>query len=118
MPQANSVQIFGTKNSQATRAAERYFKERQVAIHFVDLQQRPMARGEINRFIERFKLPGLIDTESKTYKNSGLAYLRLSDADWLSRIEREPALLRLPLVRGRANKLSVGHDEASWQAMV
>ena len=32
-----SVQIFGLKNSQATRAAERFFKERRVVIQFVDL---------------------------------------------------------------------------------
>ena len=48
------VQIFGLKNSQATRAAERFFKERRVAIQMVDLKQKPIAPGEIKRFIERF----------------------------------------------------------------
>ena len=38
-----SVQIFGLKNSQATRAAERFFKERRVTIHMVDLKQKPLA---------------------------------------------------------------------------
>jgi hypothetical protein len=41
-----SVQIFGVKNSNATRAAERFFKERRVAIHLVDLKQKPMARRD------------------------------------------------------------------------
>ena len=53
-----SVQIFGLKNSQATRAAERFFKERRVTIHMVDLKQKPLAPGEIKRFIERFGLAG------------------------------------------------------------
>jgi arsenate reductase-like glutaredoxin family protein len=111
-----SVQIFGLKNSQATRAAERFFKERRVAIHMVDLKLRPMAAGEIKRFIERFGLAGLLDSEGKAYIDAGLKYYKLGDAELLGRIERDPNLLRLPLVRG-AKCLSVGHDEAAWKAM-
>jgi arsenate reductase-like glutaredoxin family protein len=112
-----NVQIFGLKNSQATRAAERFFKERRVAIQIVDLKQKPMAPGEIRRFIERFGLAGLVDHEGKAYIDAGMKYLKLSDAELLGRIERDPKLLRLPLIRG-ANRLSVGHDEESWKAML
>lgn len=112
-----SVQIFGTKNSAATRAAERFFKERRAAIQFVDLKQRPMSPGEIKRFIERFGLRALIDTESKAYAGAGLKYLKQTDAEWLARIERDPSLLRLPLVRSGA-RLSVGKDEEAWKAML
>jgi len=112
-----NVQIFGLKNSQATRAAERFFKERRVVIHMVDLKQKPMAAGEIKRFIERFGLAGLLDSEGKAYIDAGLKYYKLSDAELLGRIERDPKLLRLPLIRG-ANRLSVGHDEDSWKAML
>lgn len=112
-----SVQIFGVKNSQATRAAERFFKERRVTIHFVDLKKKPMAPGEIKRFVDRFGLAGLLDAEGKAYIDAGLKYLKPSDAQLLQRIEREPALLKLPLIRG-ANRLSVGQDEESWKGML
>jgi arsenate reductase-like glutaredoxin family protein len=112
-----SVQIFGVKNSQETRAAERFFKERSATIHFVDLKQKPMAPGEIKRFIERFGLTGLIDSEGKAYLDAGMKYLKLSDSDLLARIEKEPKLLRLPLVRG-TNRLSIGKDEDGWKAML
>jgi len=111
------VQIFGVKNSQATRAAERFFKERRATIQFVDLKQKPMARGEIKRFVDRFGLAGLLDTEGKAYIDAGMRYLKLSDSQLLERIERDPNLLRLPLVRG-ASQLSVGRDEDSWKAMI
>jgi arsenate reductase (glutaredoxin) len=111
-----SVQIFGLKNSQATRAAERFFKERRIAIHFVDLKQKPMSAGEIRRFIERFGLAALVDTQGNAWADAGLKYLKVSDAELLGRIEREPRLLRLPLVRG-GKYLSIGHDEESWRAM-
>ena len=78
-----SVQIFGLKNSQATRAAERFFKERRVTIHMVDLKQKPLAPGEIKRFIERFSLAGLLDSEGKAYTDAGLKYYKLSDAELL-----------------------------------
>jgi arsenate reductase-like glutaredoxin family protein len=111
------VQIFGVRDSAATRAAERFFKERGVAIQFVDLKRKPMAPGEIRRFAERFGLAGLLDREGKAYAESGLAYLRLSEAELLGKIERDPRLLRLPLVRS-AQRVSIGHDEAAWKTMV
>lgn len=112
-----SVQIFGVKSSQQTRAAERFFKERGVAIHYVDLKIKPMAPGEIKRFIERFGLAGLLDSESKSYIDAGLKYVKFSDAGLLAKIEKDPKLLRLPLIR-LANRISIGQDEESWKAML
>ena len=111
-----NVQIFGVKKSKETRAAERFFKERRVSIQMVDLHQRPMAPAEIRRFADRFGLAALLDTEGKSYVDAGLKYLRVSDADILSRIEQEPQLLRLPLVRA-GSRLSIGRDEEAWKAM-
>lgn len=111
-----SVQIFGLAKSQPTRAAERFFKERRVQIHFVDLAQKPMSPGEIKRFVDRFTLPGLIDREGKIFRDGGLQYMKISDDELLDRISREPRLLRLPLVRA-GNRISIGPDEVSWREM-
>ncbi|MFN7922032.1 MAG: ArsC/Spx/MgsR family protein [Bryobacteraceae bacterium] len=119
MTQSNkmqNVQIFGVKKSSATRAAERFFKERGVAIQLVDLDRKPMAPGEIKRFVDRFGMEALMDAEGKAYVDAGLKYLRVSNAELLHRIEKDAALLKLPLVRF-GNKLAVGHDEESWKAM-
>lgn len=110
------VQIFGIKGSQPTRAAERFFKERGIKIQFVDLKQKAMAPGEMRRFIQKFGLLGLLDVEGKPYLDAGLKYLKVSDAEMVAKIEVEPRLLRLPLVRG-ANLVSIGQDEVSWKAM-
>lgn len=114
---AVTVQIFGLKNSQTTRAAERFFKERRIAIHFVDLKQKPMSPGEIKRFIDRFGLAKLVDTTGKAYIDAGLKYLKVSEAELLGRIEKSPTLLHLPLIRS-GNFLSIGQDEQAWKAMV
>ncbi|MGA2712709.1 MAG: ArsC/Spx/MgsR family protein [Bryobacteraceae bacterium] len=112
-----TIQIFGMKSSQATRAAERFFKERRVSIQLVDLKQKPMAPAEIKRFTERFGLAALLDTEGKAYVDAGLKYLKVTESELLQRIERDPGLLRLPLIRAD-KKLSVGRDEDSWKSML
>jgi arsenate reductase-like glutaredoxin family protein len=114
---APNIQIFGLKNSQATRAAERFFKERGVPFHFVDLKQKPMAPAEIGRFVERFGLSELLDRDGAAYLDSGLKYLKVSDSELLGRIEREPRLLRVPLIRAD-KRLSLGRDQDSWKAML
>jgi arsenate reductase-like glutaredoxin family protein len=111
-----ALQIFGVKSSQATRAAERFFKERRIEFQLVDLDRKPMAPAEIRRFTDKFGLAALVDTESKPYVDGGLKYLRQSDTELLGRIECEPKLLKLPLVRAGAS-LSIGKDEAAWRAM-
>jgi arsenate reductase-like glutaredoxin family protein len=111
------IQIFGLKGSQATRAAERFFKERGIKIQIIDLKQKSMAPGEIKRFIDKFGLSGLLDTESKSYLDAGLKYLKVSDSELLKKIEDDPKLLRVPLVRG-PNLISIGHDEMSWKTML
>ena len=111
-----NVQIFGVKSSSATRAAERFFKERRIALQIIDLNAKPMAPGEIKRFVDRFTLAGLLDTESKSYVDAGLKYMKLSDASMLQKIEQDPKLLRLPLVRG-GTRLAIGHDEPAWKEL-
>ena len=67
-------------------------------------------------FLARFGLDALLDHASKVYTDSGLAYLRLGEADLLARVEREPRLLRLPLVR--CGKLvAAGDAPDEWKAM-
>ena len=111
-----SVQIFGVKNSQDARAAERFFKERRVQIHLVDLAQKPMSPGEIKRFLDRFGLRGIVDTEGKAYADAGEVF---KSVRWRAsaEIEQQPKLLKLPLVRC-ANKISIGRDEKAWAAML
>lgn len=111
------VQVFGTRKSKETRAAERFFKERGVKIHFVDLRERPIARGELQRFVQKFGLNALLDLEGKAYEQSNLAYLRTTEEGVIQKVVETPELLRLPLVRG-GKVLTVGEDAAGWKQML
>jgi arsenate reductase-like glutaredoxin family protein len=110
-----NVQIFGTNKSQDTKKALRFFKERGLSPHFVDLKTRAIAPGELNRFVQKFGLNALVDTGGKAYKQQGLEYLRVSDEAMLQKLIDDPALMVQPLVRADT-KLSAGLAEENWRA--
>jgi arsenate reductase len=109
------IQVFGLERDPATRAAIRFFKERRTPISFVDLRVRPIAAGELRRFVDRLGASALLDPASRAYREAGLAYLRMDDDRIVARLLADASLLRLPLVRfGTA--VSAGRDEAGWTA--
>jgi arsenate reductase (glutaredoxin) len=108
------VQVFGTRKSADTRAALRFFAERRVKTHFVDLNERAASPGELTRFVQKFGLERLIDHDSRRFAELGLAHARLSDQRWIEKLLDEPLLLRMPLVRS-GNLLTIGSAEADWK---
>ena len=73
------VQIFGIRKNAETRAALRFFAERRIRAHFVDLAQRAASPGELRRFAQRFGVPALVDRDARRFADLGLAHARLSD---------------------------------------
>jgi arsenate reductase len=109
------VQVFGLEKDQATRAAQRFFKERRVPISFVDLRKRPIAAAELRRFVERLGAGALMDETSKAYRDAGLGYMRMDEDELVERLLGDVGLLRLPLVR-QGNEVTVGSAQATWRS--
>jgi arsenate reductase (glutaredoxin) len=109
------VQIFGLETDQATRAAIRFFKERRTEIHLVDLRRKPIAPGELRRFVQRLGAGALLDTAGRAYRDAGLGYLTMDEAGIVERLLADSRLLRLPLVRfGEA--VTAGSADATWKS--
>jgi arsenate reductase-like glutaredoxin family protein len=102
------VQIFGVRKSADTRAALRFFAERRVKVHFVDLNERAASPGELRRFAEKFGLQALLDRESHRFAELGRPVATVE------KLSLEPLLLRMPLVRHR-QQLTIGAAEATWK---
>jgi len=111
------VQIFGVRKSADTRAALRFFAERRIKTHFVDLNERAAALGELRRFVQKFGLQALIDRDAKRFSELGLKSALLSEDRWLEKLTLEPLLLRMPLVRHQ-QQLTVGPAEETWRTWV
>jgi arsenate reductase-like glutaredoxin family protein len=109
------VQIFGTRKSADTRKAQRFFAERRVKVHFVDLNERAASIGELRRFAQKFGVGALLDRDSRRYRDLGLQHARLTDERWLEKLADEPLLLAQPLVRF-GPKVTIGFAETEWKA--
>lgn len=110
------VQLFGHPKSAATRKAQRFFSERRVPVHFVDLRTRSPAPRELRRWVQRFGVEGVLDPTSTAYREQGLSYVSASDDDWIERLAADPSPLALPLGRC-GNELTVGDDPDGWQRL-
>ena len=107
------VQIFGIKKSPDTRKALRFFAERRVKTHFVDLQERAASPGELKRFAQKFGAEALVDRQSRRYADLGLSVAKLSDERWLEKLVNEPLMLKMPLVR-HGSQLTLGDATPVW----
>ena len=108
------VQIFGIRKSPETRKALRFFAERRIKAHFVDLHERAASLGELRRFAQKFGVDALVDRDGRRFAELGLGAARLTEERWLERLVEQPLLLRLPLVRHR-HELTVGDREDVWR---
>jgi arsenate reductase-like glutaredoxin family protein len=111
------VQIFGLKKSADTRKALRFFSERRIKAHFVDLAERELAPAELRRFTTKFGTQALIDRQGTRYAELGLGVSARADEWWELRLVEDPMLINIPLVRFH-NHLSVGFAEREWRQWI
>jgi arsenate reductase len=114
------VQIFGLKKSSDTRKAQRFFSERRIRAHFVDLAEKNIAVGELQRFIQKFGIEAVLDRASKRFEELGLKHATMSEGRWIDKLLLDPGLMKLPLVRrlGPVTGLSIGDAEPDWKSWV
>jgi len=110
-----NIQVFGMEDSNATRGALRFFRERRIVVHYVDLRKKPIAAAELRRFVDRLGAPVVMDTDGRAYRDAGLAYLSTDATAITQRLLADVRLLRLPLVR-YGEDVTAGKAEDTWKA--
>lgn len=109
------IQVFGFTNDFETRKALRFFSERRLAAHFVDLDERPASRGELRRWAERHGAGALIDRDGARFRALGLRVSGDSPERLVERALADPRLLRTPLVRV-GTRVTIGYAPDDWRA--
>ena len=110
-----NIQVFGMEDSNATRGALRFFRERRIVVHYVDLRKKPIAAAELRRFVDRLGAQAVMDTDGRAYRDAGLAYLSTDAAAITQRLLADVRLLRLPLVR-YGEDVTAGKADETWKA--
>ena len=112
-----NLQIFGTRKCKDTRAAERFFKERRVSFHLIDITTKPPSPGELRKVAAAVGgIEKLIDREGKRYVDRGLKYAAPTGPRIEQALLDDPLLLRTPIVRaGQLATVGLALDTwASW----
>ena len=106
-----NIQIFGTKKSNDTRKAERFFKERNIQFHFRDLSEKGIAKGELENISKVIPLENLIDKEGKQFQKRNLQYMVYNIEEELL---NDSLLLKIPIVRN-GKLVTVGYQPEVWK---
>jgi arsenate reductase-like glutaredoxin family protein len=112
-----NIQIFGKSKCFDTKKAERYFKERGIKYHSVDLLLKGLSKGEYKSVIQAVGgMSYLINQKSKEYENQYMQYLA-SEADAEERLLENPGMFVTPIVRN-GKQATVGYRPEVWEKWI
>jgi arsenate reductase len=112
------IQIFGTAKCKVTRAAQRFFADRSIKVQFVELREKGLSKGELASVAKAVGgMRQLYAADSPRVKEKGLQHSAPSDDRIAELLERDPLLLRTPIVRDGA-RAAVGDAEKIWKTLL
>lgn len=109
-----NIQIFGTKKCFDTKKAERYFKERNIKVQFIDMKEKGMSRGEFTSVMQSVgEIDNLINENAKD-KNTLTLMKYLIESDREEKLFENQQLIKTPVVRC-GKKAAVGYCPEIWE---
>jgi arsenate reductase-like glutaredoxin family protein len=109
-----NIQIIGTKKCKETQKAERFFKERNIQIHFRDLTIKGLSKGELDNIKRKIPVDNLLNKEGKQFKKRNMEYMVFNAEDELL---NDSLLLKTPIVRN-GNLSTVGYKPETWKEWI
>lgn len=111
-----NIQVFGTKKCFDTKKAERFFKERKIQFQFIDLNEKPMSKGELTSVLRTVNLNELINTKAKDYTKLNFNNIRSAEikAELLLKNQK---VINTPIVRN-GKEATVGYKNEVWNEWI
>ena len=110
-----NIQIFGSKKSNDSKKAERYFKERGIRYQYIDIKEKGLSKGEFTSVVAALgDISELIDPLAKDQETLSLIrYLAAEDV--AEKVFENQQILRLPIVRN-GREATAGYCPDEWKA--
>ena len=108
------IQIFGTNKCKETQKAVRFFKERKMTPHLVDLNEKALSKGELENISRAVGMENMLDKNSKEFKRLQLEF-KIYDLE--EKILEYPLLLKTPIVRN-GKKSTLGYEPDIWKKWI
>jgi arsenate reductase-like glutaredoxin family protein len=109
-----NIQIFGTKRCKETQKAERYFKERRIPFHFINLTEKGISKGELENIKRAVPIDDLFDDEAKQFKKRNLEFMVYDKKEELL---NDPLLFKTPIVRN-GKFTTIGYQPDIWKVWI
>lgn len=109
-----NIQIFGTKGCRDTQKAERFFKERRIPYHFRDLNEKGIAKGELDNITRVIPLEDLIDRTGKQFKKRNLQFMVFNTEEELL---NDSLLFKTPIIRNE-REVTLGYQPEIWKKWI
>ena len=109
-----NIQIFGTTKCFDTKKAQRYFKERNIKVQFINLKEKSMSRGELTSVMQAVGgLDKLINPKAKDQDTLALIKY-IADEDKFEKLLDNQQILLTPIVRN-GKQATVGYQPDIWK---
>lgn len=109
-----NIQIIGTKKCRDTQKAERFFKERKISYHFRDLNEKGLAKGELDKIVSVIPFEELIDRDGQQFKKRNMHFMVFNLEEELL---NDPLLLITPIVRN-GKLVTIGLKPDIWKTWI
>ena len=109
-----NIQIFGTTKCFDTKKAQRYFKERNIKVQFINLKEKSMSKGELTSVMQAVGgMDKLIDLKAKDQDTLALSKY-IADEDKFEKLLENQQVLLTPVVRN-GKQATVGYQPDVWK---
>ena len=105
-----NIQIFGKNKCFDTKKAERYFKERGVKYHSVNILEKNLSKGELASVVNAVGIDALVNSKSADYH----LFKYLTQDAQSEKLLETPGLLNTPIVRN-GKQATVGYRPEDWK---
>ena len=110
-----NIQIFGSKKSNDSKKAERYFKERRINFQSVDLKEKGLSKGEFQSVMQAVGgLEAMLDPDCKD-QDTLMLVKYLADSQKEDKVLENQQILRLPIVRN-GRQATLGYCPDVWKS--
>lgn len=110
-----NIQIFGTTKCFDTKKAQRYFKERNIKVQFINLKEKSMSKGELTAVMQAVGgVDKLINPKAKD-KDTLVLITYIADEDKFEKLLENQQILLTPIVRN-GKQATAGYQPDIWKS--
>lgn len=109
-----NIQIFGTTKCFDTKKAQRYFKERNIKVQFINLKEKSMSKGELTAVMQAVGgVDKLINPKAKD-KDTLVLITYIADEDKFEKLLENQQILLTPIVCN-GKQATAGYQPDIWK---